>query len=256
MLPSSLIMLLLLSGKITLADEVKRTGKIIKGQCGMSEHCDAHCKTTYDLFHSHREIGWALKNEFIAAVYEKHNVAVSAEIGLAHGQLTYELLSKLPSIEHHGIDPFVGGYRQGVQLSIDMEKIMKHRGSEVWTQAIQYKMKDFGCRFQLHHNYSNIAIHDFQPNSLDALFIDGLHTYKGVTTDISLYASRVRKGGIIGFDDYEKTFQGIIIAVDLFVKTNKLTLRYFNPDDKKVVYVIKETDNLDVSMFDDNIHYT
>lgn len=216
--------------------------------------CDDHCKSTFQLFQTHNEVGWASKNKFIAAVYEKNGVKVSAEIGVAHGTLSHDLLTMLPTIEHHGIDPFIGGYRQGVRLSTDMSAVLKQHGSEVWARAILYKMKDFGCRFQLHHNFSSFAINDFEPSSLDAIFIDGLHSLKGVSTDIALYASRVRKGGVIGFDDYEITFRGIMKAVDMFASANQLTLKRFNPDDSKVVYVLKTAENLNVSMLADLVH--
>jgi len=41
-------------------------------------------------------------------------------------------------------------------------------------------------------------------NSLDFLFIDGDHTYKGVRADFEMYAPIVRRGGLIAFHDIVK----------------------------------------------------
>ena len=40
------------------------------------------------------------------------------------------------------------------------------------------------------------------PNGIDLLFIDGDHSYKGVSKDFDLYFPLVNKGGFIVFDDY------------------------------------------------------
>lgn len=61
----------------------------------------------------------------------------------------------------------------------------------------------------------------------DFLFIDGDHTYNGVTTDFNLYYPLVRPGGIIGFHDTNsRGIQGV--EVDQFLKEldEKMSFQY------------------------------
>lgn len=46
------------------------------------------------------------------------------------------------------------------------------------------------------------------------LFIDGLHTYEGVKTDFELFYPLVLKGGIIVFDDYSNSCDGVKRFID------------------------------------------
>jgi hypothetical protein len=56
----------------------------------------------------------------------------------------------------------------------------------------------------------------FGDHSVDAVFIDGLHTYEGVEEDIKAWVSKVRIGGSLIFNDYhnKKMFPGVSKAVD------------------------------------------
>ena len=45
-------------------------------------------------------------------------------------------------------------------------------------------------------------VEKYFPNGIDLLFIDGDHSYKGITEDFKRYFSLVNKGGYIIFDDY------------------------------------------------------
>ncbi len=51
---------------------------------------------------------------------------------------------------------------------------------------------------------SSRDLHSQIPNSsIDVLFIDGDHSFYGVTTDFKLYSPKVKSGGFLIFDDYE-----------------------------------------------------
>lgn len=56
------------------------------------------------------------------------------------------------------------------------------------------------------------------------LFIDGLHTYEGVKTDIDLWVRRVQSGGIVIFDDYYyDSAPDVTRAVDELVASGAVT---------------------------------
>jgi predicted O-methyltransferase YrrM len=46
------------------------------------------------------------------------------------------------------------------------------------------------------------------------LFIDGLHDYENVSRDYAAFASSVRPGGFVVFDDYDVAFPGVVRFVD------------------------------------------
>ena len=49
---------------------------------------------------------------------------------------------------------------------------------------------------------SSNVMNMFPDESLDFVFIDGIHTYDGVITDCRNYYSKVKKGGIFSGHDY------------------------------------------------------
>jgi hypothetical protein len=49
------------------------------------------------------------------------------------------------------------------------------------------------------------AAPDIEDNSLDAVYIDGDHTLRGITIDLTLMLPKVKSGGIIGGNDFTKT---------------------------------------------------
>lgn len=48
----------------------------------------------------------------------------------------------------------------------------------------------------------------------DFIYIDGIHTYDGVTADILHWKPFVKEGGIIGGHDYHPYWNGVVKAVD------------------------------------------
>jgi predicted O-methyltransferase YrrM len=49
---------------------------------------------------------------------------------------------------------------------------------------------------------SDNAIKELDSETYDFIYLDGLHTYEGVKTDITNYLPLVKKGGVIGGHDY------------------------------------------------------
>ena len=58
------------------------------------------------------------------------------------------------------------------------------------------------------------AAKDFEDGSLDLVYIDAMHTYDAVKTDIEAWLPKVRKGGIISGHDYQKGWDGVVLAVN------------------------------------------
>lgn len=65
---------------------------------------------------------------------------------------------------------------------------------------------------------------DHVPNNLDFIYIDGDHSYEGCKSDIELYWSKVRKGGIFGGHDFNSHYHGVAKAVLEFIEREGLEL--------------------------------
>ena len=82
---------------------------------------------------------------------------------------------------------------------------------------------------EMARNYNNIsklkmpsdeAVKHFP--HIDAIYIDGVHTYDGCKKDLNLWRNLVKPGGFICGHDYQSRFPGVMKAVDEFGKPDKL----------------------------------
>lgn len=71
------------------------------------------------------------------------------------------------------------------------------------------------------------AVADIADDSVRFLFIDGDHTAEGVQKDLDLFASKLRSGAIIVFDDYDNvSFGGVVSVVNDFISKSKCKRKY------------------------------
>lgn len=66
-----------------------------------------------------------------------------------------------------------------------------------------------------------------EKKSIRFLFIDGDHTFSGVSKDIKLFLPMLKKGSIVIFDDYFKGFPGLIEAVDDFLQCQEVSRIFY-----------------------------
>jgi predicted O-methyltransferase YrrM len=64
----------------------------------------------------------------------------------------------------------------------------------------------------------------YADNSLDFVFIDANHSYEFVKDDINAWYPKVKKGGILAGHDYNRSWQGVIQAVDEFILKHNYSL--------------------------------
>ena len=120
-----------------------------------SYSCDEKCMKLLEYFKEENQVStWNYRHPHIARVANRYNVSISVEIGVARCGLSKYLLENVPSIrEHHGVDPFIGGYDNNGDF---MSNILKQTNQPLlWSQAILKYMFDFACRFRMHLGYSS-----------------------------------------------------------------------------------------------------
>jgi predicted O-methyltransferase YrrM len=77
-------------------------------------------------------------------------------------------------------------------------------------------MEKYGDRVTFVRRTGESASHEWEEQSVDFVYIDGLHDYASISRDIELWYPKVRTGGIIAGHDYHPDIPDVIRAVDEF----------------------------------------
>lgn len=118
---------------------------------------------------------------------------VGIEIGCDEAVTSKYLLTSLPQLTLHSIDPYVEYKDWNGTVVEDRTPLY---------EIVMSETKEFGKRFILHKEESGNIADQFKDESLDFVFIDGIHTYDGVITDCRNYYSKVKKGGLFAGHDF------------------------------------------------------
>jgi hypothetical protein len=138
-----------------------------------------------------------------------------AEVGVWQGALSRRLLEARRDLMLTLVDPWIAG-----ALNADW----RESGSEMaqQDQAIvdgNYRLvcqlaRPYIGRVQILRMTSLDAAAEIVNHGLDAVFLDGIHTYDAVNADIAAWQPKVRAGGWIGGHDYDAPrFPGVTRAV-------------------------------------------
>lgn len=130
---------------------------------------------------------------------------VMAEIGSYVGDST-EIFSEC-ALKVHCIDPWQNGYDENDPSSYKFDMaVIEAQFDELVSRKTNI----------IKHKMTSVDGADlFEDGSLDFVYIDGLHTYKGVIDDITAWKQKVKPGRWIGGHDYgHKLTPGVQEAVD------------------------------------------
>ncbi len=150
------------------------------------------------------------------------------EIGVFEGQSALWLLEHVltePGDRYIGIDPWV----------IDNMSARKFPRNEVGysriaavEQLAHRTLAPFGPKARLIKGNSQLVLADpqfvglFRPESFDFVYVDGDHTFAGVSADTAAAWRLTRTGGILAWDDYQTRIparaKGIRTVVDGFLR--------------------------------------
>jgi hypothetical protein len=119
-----------------------------------------------------------------------------AEIGTEKGKYASVLLGNNPDLKLYCIDPWKEYLKGEGYLDVDQRVHNRHyKRTQIRLHGLNYVMiRDFSHR----------AVHQFEDESLDFVYIDGNHRLDYVTQDLVLWTPKVKPGGIIAGHDYIK----------------------------------------------------
>ena len=151
------------------------------------------------------------KSKFYIDKINEYEREVGVEIGVRDAFSSNEVISRTTIKKLYGIDIADSG--NGRKLEEE---------AEARSPVIQGKSPDMSDMFN--------------NDSLDFVFVDGDHSYKGCKADIEAWWSKLKKGGVMSGDDYGHTYNpaegryGVVEAVEEFAKENNLKCTVFYND--------------------------
>jgi predicted O-methyltransferase YrrM len=133
------------------------------------------------------------------------------EIGSYSGESTEIFAQRFKSVV--AIDPFLNDYDANDMTCQYMDLNRVH---EIFLQRIS----KYG---NVNHirKISDDAHIELLDNSFDFVYIDGLHTYEQVKSDIKNYSPKIIVGGFIGGHDYHPNWSGVMKAIDESLKIDR-----------------------------------
>lgn len=149
-----------------------------------------------------------LPGEDIPEIIKGIENPVGVEIGVAEGTTTEYLLQTLPTLKLSGVDSY--------PVYIDWNDTQPN-GEKNYTEMLN-KVQPYLDRYEHLYEDSDNAVSEFDDESLDFVFIDGLHTYDQVLKDCQNYYPKVKKGGFIIGHDFAR-IQGVNKAVREFASS-------------------------------------
>lgn len=119
----------------------------------------------------------------------------AAEVGVQEGVFSRKILEtwggELIMVDFWGHIP---GY-------IDVANVSQLEHQRIFETAQQVE-RDFGPRAKIMRGLSVEVAQQIPPSSLDFVYLDADHSYKGVMDDLKAWVTKIRPGGAIGGHDY------------------------------------------------------
>lgn len=148
--------------------------------------------------------------EDLARVFNELGYRVGAEIGVKHGHFSKVLLDTIPDLKMFCIDPWCAFGRS----------VNQGRAERRYQQAKELLSP---YKATLMRMTSMEAVEEIPNDSLDFVYIDGLHDFDSVMLDLIHWTPKVRVGGIVSGHDYVHHFEGgVIQAVNAYTYAHNI----------------------------------
>jgi len=169
--------------------------------------------------------GWAaFYYGIFAKIIRENNYKTVAEVGIGYGTHAKSLLKETDVERLYLVDPMV--YYPNDRFSSDIEsKTCDVQGVttpfEGMVSLITSELEPWKNRYTWFRTKSlEVTSEQIPDESLDAVFIDGDHTYDAVLADLAFWWKKVKVGGHVVGDDY--WIDDVKRAVDAFGKPHDL----------------------------------
>lgn len=152
---------------------------------------------------------------------------VVAEVGVAYGEFSREIINNTNPIKFYAIDYFKGndfwGRNTFTENKLSHEEYIK----------LQFKTEIEKDIFHIKKGLSWDVLNNFEDNFFDYVYLDAGHDYESVKKDIAILLKKIKNGGIIQFNDYllydwvSNLPYGVVRAVDELLQNKQHQVLYF-----------------------------
>lgn len=172
----------------------------------------------------HLPLSIPLTRNDLPTLFAELGYTEGAEIGVYKGEYSAILCKGVPGLKLHCIDAWKG-YASHTQEDLD-------NALETAKQALA------GYDVEFIRAFSMDAVHRFEDNSLDFVYIDGNHEWQHITQDLYHWARKVKPGGVVAGHDYfisdwSKSVVHVVPAVRGYTQAYKIR-KWFVTSDKKM----------------------
>ncbi len=151
---------------------------------------------------------------------------IGAEIGVEVGRFSQTMFSTIPNLKLFCVDPWQA-YHRNSQSREDQ-----------WYERAKKMLE--GHNVEIIKKTSMEGVKDIPDKSLDFVYIDALHDFDSVMTDIILWTTKVRTGGIVSGHDFVYYYQyGVVQAVMAYVAAHAITPWYITTEREPSWFFVK-----------------
>lgn len=152
---------------------------------------------------------------------------VVAEIGVAYGEFSRQIIDNTNPIKFYAIDYFKGDEFWG------RNTFSENKLSHIDYIKQQFKVEIDKGIFHIEQGLSWDVLNNFEDNFFDYVYLDAGHDYESVKKDIHVLLKKIKNGGIIQFNDYllydwvSNLPYGVVRAVDELLQNKQHEVLYY-----------------------------
>lgn len=149
---------------------------------------------------------------------------IGAEIGIKKGDTSYRLLQARPMLTLIMVDPWeVPPAGSSYAKEADENALKPQKLHDTCYKQTLARVAFAGKRAVIYREYSETVAKKIPDHSLYFAFLDGDHSYEGLSLDIDLWLPKIKPGGFLSGHDYQHPkLPGVKKAVDEVFKSVKL----------------------------------
>ena len=166
------------------------------------------------------------RTQMLRFIQKEIQPQAGAEIGVQYAIFSKAILTEMPRIKLFSIDPY---------KHFDPKEYLDISNVPQFEQDINYEtakenLQELGLRSKLIRLTSTEAATTISNHSLDFVYLDGNHSYKGLMEDLNTWYPKIKKGGYLSGHDYINHVDAfadfeVKKAVDEFAKKHNLELQ-------------------------------
>jgi hypothetical protein len=160
------------------------------------------------------------------------DVDIAVELGVWRGHYSRSIINTLIPKTFYGVDPYelYEGYsdKPGGMSNpeFNSQKNMDNLHNKTLAKYENFNDSYRRTKSILVRDFGDAYAQQFEDNSVDFVYLDADHTYESVKAEIKAWWPKVKIGGILsGHDYFDKTYFGVIPAVNEFVEREQLELK-------------------------------